>query len=252
MSESGPRHPVKTARTTFEILEILKEEEGATVTEVADRFDLSKSSVHNYLSTLEHEGYVVKYGDTYDVGLGLLDLGGYARDRSDLYHAAREELRPLQRDTGGVTYLTVEEHGRGYILYRAYGQRSAVRDSYTGQRVHLHNTAAGKAILAHLPADRVDEILDQHGLPATTDNTITDRGRLLEELREIRDEAVALDHEERVEGLRSIAVPLLNRRDLPRGAVGITSPASRTRGDRFREKYLQQLRSAASVIQLQL
>jgi len=44
---------VKTALTTFRILEKLNELGEANVTELAAEFSLSKSSIHNYLSTLE-------------------------------------------------------------------------------------------------------------------------------------------------------------------------------------------------------
>jgi DNA-binding IclR family transcriptional regulator len=72
---------VKTARTTFRILEAIKARDGGTVTELTEEFDLSKSSIYNYLKTLEHEGYVIREGDTYRIGLRMLDLGGYARHR---------------------------------------------------------------------------------------------------------------------------------------------------------------------------
>lgn len=55
-------------------------------------------------------------------------------------------------------------------------------DPNTGHRVHLHNTALGKAILAHYPRERLEAILDRHGMPQTSEETIIDRGGLFEEL----------------------------------------------------------------------
>jgi len=62
----------------------------------------------------------------------------------------------------------------GIYLHRSTGELAVNSDSYIGHRVHLHNTALGQAILAHLPAERVEEIVDRYGLPASTENTITE------------------------------------------------------------------------------
>lgn len=94
---SDQQHPnsVKTAQTTFAILEELKQRHEATVTDLTDTFDLSKSSIHNYLSTLERAGYVVKEDKRYRIGLRLLDLGGHARHRKRIYDIAKDEVTAL-------------------------------------------------------------------------------------------------------------------------------------------------------------
>jgi DNA-binding IclR family transcriptional regulator len=93
-------NPVKSVETTFEILQALRRLDGAGVTELADQLDMPKSSVYNYLSTLEQEEYVVKEESEYYVGLRFLDLGRYARQRDELYETARPELESLADETG--------------------------------------------------------------------------------------------------------------------------------------------------------
>ncbi len=251
---SGQQNPnaVKTARTTFAILEALKRRNGATVTELTDAFDLSKSSIHNYLNTLQGDGYVVKSGNTYHVGLRLLDLGGHARHRERIYDIARDEVTALAEETGELANLLVEEHGMGVYLHRAHGEDAVKTDSYIGQRVHLHNTALGKAILAHLPRDRVEEILDRHGMPATTENTVTDKDELLSRLERVRETGVAFDDEARVKGLRCVAVPIVNNNDTVEGAISVSGPTSRFRDQRFREELPAKLSSVSNIIELNI
>jgi len=167
------------------VLTALKELDGAGITELADHLGLAKSNVHNYLNTLHQEGYVRKDGTTYHVGLQLLELGAYARQKRPVYDVAKPELRGLAQETGERVNLLVEEHGMGIYLHNEAGSQAVKVDAYAGSRVHLHNTALGKAILAHLSEERVSEILDWHGMPRTTNNTITDRGELFEELADI-------------------------------------------------------------------
>ncbi|MFB6184502.1 MAG: IclR family transcriptional regulator [Haloarculaceae archaeon] len=251
MAETNNR--VQSTAKTFRILEALKDLDGATVTELTDHLDLPKSSVHNYLSTLADAEYVVQDdANQYHVGLRFLDLGAFARKRRPIYEVAKPEVSKLAEETGELANLLVEEHGRGVYIYRATGPEAVKVDSYTGQRVYLHNTALGKAILATLPEERVDEILDRHGLPATTEKTITDRATLSDELERVREEGVAFDDEERLRGLRCVAAPIVTKDDRVEGAVSLAGPSSRISDDRFTEELPELIRNAVNVVELNI
>jgi len=241
---------IKSTRTTFELLETLKEKNEATLAELTEEFDLSKSSVHNYLNTLRKDGYVTKEGNRYRVGLKFLNLGGHARRRERIYATAKQEVTALAKETGEMTNLVVETRGKGIYLHRAHGENAVKTDSYIGQQIHLHNTALGKAILAYLPEERVDEIIDQHGLPRSTENTITDRDALFDELERVRERGVAFDDEARVKGLRCVAVPIVTNSDEVEGAISVSGPTSRFQNERFREKLPARLRDVSNIIEL--
>jgi DNA-binding IclR family transcriptional regulator len=246
---TGPNTPVKTAQTTFRIVETLKSLGGATVTELAAELDLPKSSVHNYLQTLEHESYIVNTDGEYRVGLRFLDLGGYARAQERLYTVAIPELKRIAASTGEFANLLVEENGLGVFLARERGENAVSLDSYTGQSVRLHTTALGKTVLAYLPRERVESIVHRHGLAAMTDQTITTREELFEELDKIRQQEHAYDREERITGLNCVAVPILNDGDIT-GALSVSGPVSRMDDDRISGKILPELERAANIVEL--
>ncbi|WP_436348209.1 IclR family transcriptional regulator [Natronorubrum sp. FCH18a] len=248
-TDSEGRTRVKTVGTAFRILEALKSLDGATTTEIANELDLPKSSAYNHLQTLEHEGYVVENGQTYELGLQLLDLGAFARQKQTLFDVAKPELETVATETGELVNLLVEENGRGIFIRREQGANAVNIDSYTGQSVHLHTTALGKTVLAHLSAQRREEIIDRHGLPEKTENTITDRDRLEGELDEIRSEGVAYDIEERIRGLRCVAIPVF-KDDSISGAISVSGPNSRMSEQRIQDDILPQLKHAANIIEL--
>ncbi|NIC00808.1 IclR family transcriptional regulator [Halobacterium sp. R2-5] len=248
---TGPKSRVKTAERTFELVEFLKDADGATLAEATEAVNLPKSSVHNYLKTLEHRGYVVETDGVYEVGLRFLDLGAFARTKVPLYPVAEPELETVAEETGELANLLVEQDGRGTFVYRKKGESAVKIDSYNGQQILLHTTAIGKAILANLPEDRVEAILDRHGLPAKTDRTITDREALYEELEEIRAEGFAYDHEERIRGLNCVATPVFHGDEVA-GAISVTGPTSRMSEDRIEGELKQQLRNAKNVVELNL
>lgn len=249
--DTEPRTPVKTAERTLELVEFLKTADGATLTEATEALDLPKSSVHNYLQTLLHHGYVVEDDGTYEVGLRFLDLGAYARTRVPLYPVAEPELETLAAETGELANLLVEQDGRGTFIYRKKGDNAVSIDSYNGQQILLHTTAIGKAVLANLPEERLEKILDRHGLPAKTENTITDRDALDDELERIRSAGFSYDDEERIRGLNCVATPLFHDDEVV-GAISVTGPTSRMTQSRIDDEIKPQLRNARNIIELNL
>ncbi|WP_276274032.1 IclR family transcriptional regulator [Haloarcula litorea] len=241
---------IKAVEKTCTILETLRERDGAGVSELADAVGLSKATVHSHLATLVDNEFVVKRGDTYEISLRFVDIGEYAKNGVDIYEIAAEETETLAAETGEVAQFMVEEHGRGVYLHKASGEKAIQTASYTGDRKDLHCTALGKAILSQLSADRVDEIVDRHGMPARTENTITDRDELFAELEAIRERGVAFDDEEILRGLRCIAAPIEHpKSDLP-GAISVSGPTNRFKGDRFHEELPETVRGAANVIEV--
>jgi DNA-binding IclR family transcriptional regulator len=243
-------NPVQTTLTTLDIVERLKELDGAGVTELAENLDLPKSSVHNYLSTLHQRGYVIKEENEFHVSLRFLDLGSKARDNKDIYDIAKPNIWELAEETGELANLMVEEHGEGVYIHRETGEDAVMVDKNVGQRVHLHNTALGKAILAHYPRERVSEVIDQHGLPKRTETTITDEEELFAELERVRNEGIAYDDEERLKGLRCVAAPILDGDDHPVAAVSVSGPIARFSAERFREEVPEAIKNAVNVIEL--
>jgi len=232
------------------VLEALRQLNGAGVSEVADAVGLSKATVHGHLATLVANEFVVKRGDSYEIGLRFVDIGEYAKDQVTIYEIAATETENLAEETGEVAQFMVEEHGRGVYLYKASGEKAIQTASYAGDRKHLHCTALGKAILSQLPDERVDEIVDRHGLPARTENTITTRESLLEELSEIRERGVAFDDEEILQGLRCIAAPIERPSADRPGAISVSGPTNRFKGERFHETLPEVVQGAANVIEV--
>jgi len=250
MDDVTAKNPVKATQTAFQIIEALQELDGARITELASYLHKSKGSVHNHLSTLYEMGYVTKTDNTYRISLLFLKHGMYARQRQPLFEKARPEVEALAEETGELVNLLVEEHGKGIYLHRATGENAVNVDAQVGTQVHLHNTALGKAILAYYPESRVEAILDRHDMPQTTDRTIGTRSELFDQLETVRERGVAFDDEERLPGLQCVAVPILNDRDLAKGALSVSAPTRRMANDPLESEIPTLLKDAANVINL--
>jgi DNA-binding IclR family transcriptional regulator len=240
--------PIKATDTSLRVLETLKSIGSAGVSEIAAEMNLPVSTVHDHLRTLETNHYVVAEDDRYRLGARLLTLGGLARERTKLFEVAKSEVETLANDTGEHANLMAEEHGMGIFLHIATGSQAISLDTYEGMRVYLHTTALGKAILASLSEERIDRILDRHGLPRFTEETITSREALSEELERIRERGYATDDNERIDGVRCVAAPVVDGSGEVLGAVSVSAPASRMRDDAFNDDLPRRVRRAANVI----
>jgi len=244
------KNPIKSVRTAFRVIEGLQELGESGVTELADHLDMPKSNVHNYLRTLEEEGFVVRHDGCYRVGIRFLELGATARKRHGLYDEAKPEIDDLAAETGELVNLMVEENGWGLYAYQSTGENGVKVDAHIGTRVYLHSTALGQAILSQFPPETVTRIVRRRGLPQATENTITDPDALGERLETVRRRGFALNDEERLKGLRCVAVPVTADSGEVLGAISVSGPTTRMQGDRFRSDLPARLRQVSNVVEL--
>lgn len=236
---------------TLTIIEALWQLDGAGVTELADHLDLSKSTMHAHLSTLAQNGFVVSEAGQYELGLRFVNFGEYVKRSQPLYAVALPIVEELAEETGERVFCMVEQHGLATALCVAAGSRSVQTNIRVGTHSYMHCSSSGKAILAHLPQQRVEEIIGQWGLKRFTNNTITDRDRLYEELREGRERGYFFNREEYRTGVTAIGVPILNGEEV-RGAISLSGPAMRLEGDWHERELPNRLLSAANAIEVDL
>lgn len=253
MTETTTGITINALKNGDDIIEILLEKKGATVAEVSAEMNLARSTVYDYLCTLQELRYVVKNDDaTYRPSTKFLNVGEMVRSQMELSNVVTPELDDLADVTGEHASLMIEEHGRGVLLTTVRGDKAVDVDTHNGMQVDIHTAAPGKAILAYLPESRVLEIIDEHGLDQHTDNTITDRDELFAELEDIRERKVAFDREERIVGMRSVAVPILDRDDAVQGSISVYGPTNRFSEERYTEEIPQLLLRSANVIEINL
>lgn len=241
---------LRSVRRAFDILELIDENDGVGVSELAEKDDLPKSTAHVYLKTLAETGFVMNDDGTYKLSLRFLEVGGRVRQKQDLFQAAKGEIEALSERTGEVASLGVEENGQRVLLYISEGEDAVYDKTQTGERTNLHWTALGKAILAFLPTDRVDSIVERHGLPERTENTITVREELFDELESIREQGYSIEDEERRTGMRSIGVPILSEDGAVLGSISLTGPKSKFGDDRIESELVGEIENAVNVIEI--
>jgi DNA-binding IclR family transcriptional regulator len=202
--------------------------EGRTLGQLSSDVDLPRSTVHRIIRALEHEHLVAAVSSEggYRLGPGLMRLASSSsRWLADSVH---EHLRALSRRVNETVDLSVRSGDRVLFIDQIAVSQRLQAVSGIGVGMPLHCTAPGKALLAQMPGDEVEELLAD-GAVRHTEHTIVDFAELSEVLVEIRRTGVALDHEEHHLGISAVGTAIRNPYGLP-AAVSIPVPSSRFEG----------------------
>ncbi|WP_415379417.1 IclR family transcriptional regulator [Halosimplex sp. TS25] len=249
MNNDGPS--VKATESSFRIIEALEREGSAGVSELARAVDLSKSAVYKHVQTLEQLGYLVRHGDDYYLSNRFLSLASRASERFPVA-LLRDVVEDLAETTGHVANFIAHEGRNGIYVVCVNAYSDSDPANTEGDTAPFHATAGGKAILAFLPENDRDLVLQREGLPKYTDKTITDRGDLERELQTVRDQRVAFDREEYLDGHQCVASPVLDRNREPLGAISVSGDISQMSGKRLEEDVTGLVISAARSIENEL
>lgn len=241
---------IKSDETLLEILEAFHTLDRTTLISITDEVDVSKSTVHRHLKTLRDRRFITKVGNEYVLGLEFLRFGGAARERYPFHRQSKAIVQQVADQTEEFAGFLIEEQGIGTFIYCEMGAEGVPSIAKVGQNLYLHQSASGKAILAHLPAKQRESILNEHGLPARTENTITDREKLRTELSEVRDRGYAVAREEYVTGLKAVATPAFSSEDEPIGSLVVAGPPHRMRNERFDSELPELLQGAIKEFEL--
>lgn len=183
-----------------------------------------KATLHRLLQTLTHQGMLVQNAQTgaYAPGLRLVRLAHMAWAQSDLAAVARPHLDGLSAATGGTIHLAQLDQGQVLYLDKRNAAQPLDIFSAAGKVGPAYCTGVGKAMLAHLPPEALDQALLRQSFHRCTPATITDPDVLRAELAEIRGAGHAYDREEHEPGILCCAVPILDARGRPLGALSLT------------------------------
>lgn len=252
--DDGLNRTVTTTDSSIRILESLKDTPGQTLADLTDELDIARSTIHRHLLTLEANDFVVRSdtGGTFSLGLRFLDFGCRARERVPFFDVGRKTVDRLAEETGEKVWLIAKEGDFSVHLYKAYGDNPLETSAKVGQRRYLHQLAAGKSILAFVPDKELDAIVERRGLAEMTENTITDRDELDDELATIGDRGYAFNLGESIAGLNAVGAPIRNEDGYPIGAISISGPANRVKDDLLHEELPDVLLAAIDEIHITL
>jgi IclR family pca regulon transcriptional regulator len=219
----GP-NGIQSVSRALGILELFGEQRPAlTTSEIAALTGLNRATAYRFCQTLLNLGYLEEtQARTFRPGLKAVSLAQAALSSRELPELALPYLRALRESTGETVNMALRDGADVVYVSRLLSANLLALRLFVGSRLPAYASSLGRAMLAYLPDEEVEALLDRRELEAITDHTITDRRRLLAELRRIRTRGYAINDQELVLGIRGIAAPVFGVSGRPVAAINLS------------------------------
>lgn len=211
---------------------------------------LSRATLHRQLRQLTREGMLAydEVRQTYSIGMRVLRLAHSAWSRASLASVACDALDKLSAEIEETIHLAVLDNNQVLYVDKRLPPRSVSMFSSPGKIGPAYCTGVGKAMLAALPEAKLAEAIKAQSFQQHTEKTLVSEQMLREELVRIRERGHAFDDEEHEDTIICVALPILNKRGEPIGALSVTSTTYVTTLEKMAETYLPAMKIAVQEI----
>ncbi|MFF5504096.1 IclR family transcriptional regulator [Streptomyces roseolus] len=234
---------VPAVTRAFDILELFLHGDGTlSAPEITRRLQLPRTTTHELVSTLAARNYLVPVPEQpgrYRLGVRTYQLGSRYAEQLDLAAEGRQVAHEIAETCGETVHVALLEDADVIYIAKVDSTHAVRMVSATGRRLPAHCTAVGKMLLAMLPADELDALLDGRELARMTPHSITDPDVLRAALAEIAILGVAVEQRESNPDVSCVAAPVRDRTGRVVAALSISVPV--IRWDEARENELTAL-----------
>lgn len=205
-----------------------------TMTQIAERVGIHKSTAHRLLATLETKRFIQRDHDTgvYRLGIRLMQMAYLTLEQNDLRRVAAPFMHRLCDQYEENIDLTVLDDTDVVFINILEGPHRVKLAAAIGQRLPAFATASGKAILGFMPEKLVRRILAR-GMPRLTAHTVISAGDLFKELNSVKESGFAISEQELEEQINAVAAPIFDQEGLPIASIAVAGPAYRLTRDRM-------------------
>jgi len=221
-------YQISSLEKGLKALEVIVENGELSVTRTAALLSLNRASAHRFISTLRDLGYVRKNPHNhYEATFKLLELGMKQANKFEIRRLAKPLMRDLAAKFDETVNLGLLDQGQMVYLDKVESRELLRMDSGVGTTCQPQTTALGKAMLAFLPADELEEHLRAAEWAALTPNTIVSPDQFRKELDNVRRLGYAVDNEELAQGLYCLGAPIFDFNGYPSYALSVSGPVGR-------------------------
>lgn len=232
MVQQSPK--VKSADRVLDIFELYTgEKESYTLTDIAKALNMPSSSTYQLMQNMLSRGYLESdsSGKQFRLGNKLFEIRAQHRESTSLttefFHIANKIVADLNE---GVLLGVRSKDKVVYIAEKQISQPFRLATNL-GSVLPLHASASGKMLLSRLPDEELNQIYPKKKLKTYTSKTISTLDELKEQLVTVRDQEIAYNYGESVEGVHCIAGPIYDMEGSIIASVSISIPLTRLTDD---------------------
>ncbi len=221
-----------------------------SLSQLAERSQTDLSTAQRFAHTLESLGLLRKDKATrlYELTPRMMTLGFRYLQGSGLIERAMPMMLHLSKTTEAAVNLMVQDDVDIVFAHRLHNRHLVNPEIMVGAKLPMFATASGLAIMAHMSAEEVEDILSRSNMQQYTTFTQTDTNVIRKRIAAIRDIGYAVAHQETYLGDISIASAILDGRGLPIAALSISTSTLVTTLQAVEENFSPLVTAAAANI----
>jgi DNA-binding IclR family transcriptional regulator len=238
---------LESVDNALRLLLLLGDRDQVRVSDVSQELGLALSTSHRLLATLKQRDFVEQQSDrSYVRGPAFARVFADATPTRSVNDVALPHLEKLRSTVNETTHLATLDGTNVKILLSVESTQSLRVTSRSGVVMPAHQTSAGKALLAELPPDLLEERYPTAG-SADLGLDAKDIARLRRELAGVRRHGYGLNKAESERGLAAIGVAVHGPERFPKWAISISVPTVRLNTARLREMTESLIRAGADL-----
>jgi len=249
-SKIKPADFVSALARGIEVLRLFSEHQPqVTTSEVAEHTGLSRAAARRFLLTLTELGYLSNHQESFRPLPKMLELGYSYLSTWNFREIVQPYLEEVVQELAENCSFAVLDGPDVVYLSRAEARRIVQSITISvGTRVPAAVSALGRVLLAHLPPEELDRLLNPDLLKPVTPRTITDPLLFSQRLAKVREQGYAIVEGEFEEGLISVAVPVFDADGNAVAAINVGTPMTRANAEQVLEQFLPTIQRAAQNI----
>lgn len=195
----------------FAVIDLLvRSKEPMGISDISGKLGFNKSTVFTITHTLVDLDILENHQSNgkFTFGTRFYVLANMAGKRSTLIHLAHPYLEQINEKTNLSAFLGLRSDSQAILIDKIDSAHKIKVSSEIGMQMPALAGAGIKAMLSQLPDEAIDEILARTELKRYTPSSITDKAAFREEIFEAREQGIAYDLGEYIEGMVGFAVPV--------------------------------------------
>ncbi|WP_257347463.1 IclR family transcriptional regulator [Pseudalkalibacillus decolorationis] len=203
---------VSSVDKAIDILVALGQSDNKTIRELGHQLEITKSTLHRILQTLENRGLVKKNNttDKYSLGYKILELSSHLKIHNEIRDLALKHMEELRDLIGDTVQLAILEKDEIIIIETVEGTNNLRFFAQPGQKYPITYGNFGKVFLAYQPTSSVLNHIKENPLVKYASSSITDHDQFIKQVNEVRNDKISVSIDDPIEGAVSIAVPIVN------------------------------------------
>ncbi|CEH28017.1 IclR family transcriptional regulator [Aneurinibacillus migulanus] len=232
------------------------EQKELTLSELSNKSDMPRPTAYRLLSSLEACGFLSKIKNTdqdvrYRLGLKLLELGGIVAEQLELRNIALPWMQELCEDINEAVHLVVRDGDEAIYIEKVESSHAVRLHTRVGKHSELYIGSGPKLLLAYLPEEEQQAIIEKLSFAKLTENTVDNKETLRQQIQKIREEGYAISRGEQDKDTIGISYPVRDYTRQVVAALSVSGPTTRISRE-FEEIVRQKTKDTAAYISKEL